>query len=66
MGFLGDFVKIIFYMMIASWILVLISFFMMGQTELAISLLIGFIIPLSMIIYAYLTNRKKHNLTESS
>ena len=66
MGFLGDFVKIIFYMMIASWILSIISFFMMGQTELAVLLLIGFIIPLSMIIYAYLTNRKKHNLTESS
>lgn len=65
MSLLGDFVKVVFYMIIASWILSIIFFFVMGQTKLAVLLLTGFIIPLFMIVYVYLKNRKRHSLSES-
>ncbi len=61
MGFLGDFAKIILYLTVASWILTIIMLFVTGQTGLATLLLVGFIIPLSMVAYEYIKNRKKAN-----
>ncbi len=52
MGFLGDLAKIILYLTVVSWILAIMMFFATGQTGLA-ALLVGFIIPLSMVAHEY-------------
>lgn len=67
MGLLGNFVQAILLITVACWILSILSLAITGQSFLAVLLLIGFIIPLSMIAYAYLKNRKRKNIvtTES-
>ncbi len=59
MGLLGDFSKGFVIMTVVFWIFLIIEFVYMKQIVLAILFLIGLIIPLSMIAFEYLKNRKK-------
>lgn len=59
MGLLGDFSKGFVIMMVVFWFFLIIEFVYMKQIVLAILFLIGLIIPLSMIAFEYLKNRKK-------
>jgi membrane protein implicated in regulation of membrane protease activity len=59
MGLLGDFAKGFVIMTVAFWVIAIIWQIAIGQIALAMLLLIGLIIPLSMITYEYLKNRKK-------
>ena len=59
MGLLGDFTQAILLTTAACWILGIIWLAVTGQTFLAVMLIIGLIIPLSMIAYTYLKNRKR-------
>jgi len=59
MGVLGDTVKGILILTAVIWVFAIFEFIKMNQIALAILFLIGFIIPLSMIAYAYLKNRRK-------
>jgi preprotein translocase subunit SecF len=59
MGLIGDFAKGILILTVACWILLIIEFTAMGQTILALLLLIGLTIPSSMIIYEYKKFKKK-------
>ena len=62
MGFLGDFAKGFVIMTSAFWILAIIECVCIKQIVLATLFLIGLIIPLSIIIYEYLKNRKKDKI----
>jgi hypothetical protein len=59
MGFLGDFVKGFVIMTAVFWIFAIIEFVYIKQVALAMLFLIGLIVPLSMISYEYMKNRKK-------
>ena len=59
MGLLGDFAKGFVIMTVVFWVFLIIEFVYIKQIALAILLLIGLIIPLSMIGFEYLKNRKK-------
>lgn len=59
MGLLGDFSKGFVIMTVVFWIFLIIEFVYMKQIVLAILFLICLIIPLSMIAFEYLKNRKK-------
>ena len=59
MGLLGDFAKGFVIMTVVFWIFAIIEFVYMKQFALATLFLIGLIIPLSMIAFKYLKNRKK-------
>ncbi len=59
MGLLGDFAKGFVIMTGALWIFLIIEFVFMKKIAFAILLFIGLMIPLSMIGYEYLKNRKK-------
>ncbi len=59
MGLLGDFSQAILLITVAFWMLSIISLAVTGQTFLAVMLIIGLIIPLSMIAYTYIKNRRK-------
>ena len=59
MGLLGDFAKGFVIMTVVFWIFAIIEFVYMKQFALATLFLIGLIIPLSMIAFEYLKNRKK-------
>lgn len=59
MGLLGDTAKGILILAVVIWVFAIFEFIKMNQIALAILFLIGFIIPLSIIAYAYLKNRKK-------
>ena len=59
MGLLGDFAKGFLIMTVVFWIFAIIEFIYIKQIALALLFLIGLIIPLSMIAYEYLKNRKK-------
>lgn len=58
MGLIGDFAKGFVIMTVVFWIFAIIEFIYMNQIVLAILLLIGLIISLSMIAFEYLKNRK--------
>ena len=62
MGLLGDFTKgfVIFTGML--WILAIIGSFSTGQTAIALLLLVVLIIPVSVIAWEYLKNRKRNNI----
>jgi|GEM_PF-1222383 len=51
MGLIGDFSKGILILTVACWIFLIIEFTAIGQTILALLLLIGLLITSSMIIY---------------
>jgi hypothetical protein len=59
MGLLGDFAEGFVIMTVAFWVIAIIEQIAIGQIALAMLLLIGLIIPLFMITYEYLKNRKK-------
>jgi hypothetical protein len=59
MGFLGDFAKGFVIMTAVFWIFAIIELVYIKQIALATLFLIGLIIPLSMISYEYMKNRKK-------
>ena len=59
MGLLGDFAKGFVIMTVVFWIFATIAFIYMKLIALALLLLVGLIIPLSMIAFEYLKNRKK-------
>ena len=59
MGLIGDFAKGFLIMTVIFWIFAIIEFIVMKQIALAVLFLIGLIIPLSMIGYEYVKNRKK-------
>ena len=59
MGLLGDFAKGFVIMTVVFWIFAIIEFVYIKQIALALLFLIGLMIPLSMIGYEYLKNRKK-------
>ena len=59
MGLIGDFAKGFVIMTVVFWVFLIIEFIFMGQIAFAMLFLIGLIIPLSMITYEYLKNRKK-------
>ena len=59
MGLLGDFAKGFVIMMVALWIFLIIEFIIMKQIVLALLFLFTLMIPLSMIAFEYLRNRKK-------
>jgi len=59
MGLIGDFAKGILILTVAYWIFLIIEFTAIGQTILALLLLIGLLIPSSMIIYEYKKFEKK-------
>lgn len=64
MGLLGDFNKGFIIMTVALWIFAIIEFIAMKQIGIALLLLLTLMIPLSMITFEYLENRKKK--TQSS
>ena len=59
MGLLGDFAKGFVIMAVVLWIFAIIEFICMKLIALALLLLVGLIIPLSMIAFEYLKNLKK-------
>jgi len=59
MGLLGDFAKGFLIMTVVFWIFAIIEFIYIKQIAFALLFLIGLMIPLSMIGYEYLKNRKK-------
>ena len=59
MGLLGDFAKSFVIMTVVFWIFAIIEFICMKLIALALLLLVGLIIPLSMVAFEYLKNRKK-------
>jgi len=59
MTLLGDFAKGFLIMTVVAWIFLIMNFLVMGQTALALLLIIGFIPPFSMVAYEYFQNRKK-------
>jgi hypothetical protein len=61
MGLIGDFAKGILILTVACWIFLIIEFTAIGQTILALLLLIGLLIPSSMIIYEYKKFKKSQN-----
>ena len=59
MGLLGDFAKGFVIMTVVFWIFAIIEFICIRQVVLALLFLVGLIIPLSLIAFEYLKNRKK-------
>ena len=59
MGLLGDFAKGFVIMAVVFWFFLIIEFVYMRQIAFAILLLVGLLIPLSMIGFEYLKDRKK-------
>jgi hypothetical protein len=59
MGLLGDFAKGFVIMTVVFWIFAIIELIYIKQIALGLLLLIGLIIPLSMIAFEYLRDRKK-------
>jgi len=59
MGLLGDFAKGFVIMAVVFWIFAIIEFICIKLIALALLLLIGLTIPLSLIAFEYLKNRKK-------
>jgi len=59
MGLLGDFAKGFVIMTVVFWIFAIIEFICIRQVVLALMFLVGLIIPLSMVAFEYLKNRKK-------
>ena len=59
MTLLGDFAKGFLMMTVVAWIFLIMNFLVMGQTALALLLIIGFIQPFSIVAYEYFQNRKK-------
>ena len=59
MGLLGDFVKGFVIMAVVLWIFAIIEFICIKLIVLALLLLIGLTIPLSLIAFEYSKNRKK-------
>lgn len=62
MGLSGDFAKGFVIMTVVFWIFAIIEFIYIKQIAFALLLLIGLIVPLSMITYEYLKNRKKERI----
>lgn len=61
MGLLGDFAKGFVIMTVVFWIFLIIESVYMKKIAFAVLLLVGLIIPLSMIGFEYLRNRKKRD-----
>lgn len=59
MGLLGDFAKGFVIMVGVLWVFIIIEFIIMKQIALALLFLLTLMIPLSMITFEYLKNRKK-------
>ncbi|MDH5389919.1 MAG: hypothetical protein OEX10_02040 [Candidatus Bathyarchaeota archaeon] len=59
MGLLGDFAKGFVIMTVVFWIFAIIELIYIKQIALGLLLLIGLIIPLSMIAFEYLRDRRK-------
>ena len=59
MGLLGDFAKGFVIITVVFWIFLIIESVYMKKIAFAVLLLVGLIIPLSMIGFEYLRNRKK-------
>jgi hypothetical protein len=51
MGLIGDIAKATLIITVVYWLYAIIEFAMMGQYVLALFLFLGFLIPLSMIVY---------------
>jgi len=64
MGLIGDFAKGFVIMTVVFWIFLIIEFIIMKQIAVALLFLITLIIPLSMIAYEYLKNRKSDRKTQ--
>jgi len=62
MGILGDFAKGFVIMTAALWVFLIIEFIIIKQIAIALLFLITLIIPLSMIAFEYLKNRKKERI----
>lgn len=61
MGLLGDFAKGFVIMVGVFWVFLIVEFIAMGHSGMALLLFITLLIPLSMIAYEYLRNRKKES-----
>lgn len=59
MGLIGDFAKGVLILTVVCWIFLIIEFTAIGQTILALLLLIGLLIASSMIVYEYKKFKKK-------
>ena len=59
LGLLGDFAKGFVIMTVVFWIFAIIAFIYMKLIALALLLLVGLIIPLFIMAFGYLRNRKK-------
>jgi len=64
MGLIGDFAKGFVIMTVVFWIFLIIEFIIIRQIAVALLFLITLIIPLSMIAYDYLKNRKSNRKTQ--
>lgn len=62
MGLMDDFAKGFLLFTILLWVLAIFGSLVSGQTTLALLLLIVLIVPVSMIAWEYLENRKKATL----
>ena len=62
MGLLGDFTKGFVIFTGVLWVLAIIGSFASGQAAIALLLFVVLIIPVSMIAWEYLKNRKKNNV----
>jgi hypothetical protein len=59
MGILGDFAIGFVMMTVVFWVFLIIEFIIIKQIAIALLFLITLIIPLSVIAFEYLKNRKK-------
>ncbi|MEM3673674.1 MAG: hypothetical protein QW468_05595 [Candidatus Bathyarchaeia archaeon] len=61
MGFIGRFAKAILLLTAACWIFLILEFVAMGQSAVALFLFLGFLIPLSVIVYERWKTRRNPN-----
>jgi hypothetical protein len=60
----GDFAKALLLSSVTIWVFALLGAFITGYIGLALLLSVGFILPLSMIAYEHLKNRKQKSSLE--
>jgi hypothetical protein len=54
----GDFAKVFVIVGCIAFLVLMIEFLIIGQTALAMLMLVGFMIPLSVFIYGYVKDRR--------
>jgi hypothetical protein len=66
MTIIGDFAKGFIIVWCVAFIFLIIEFMIMGQTALAGFMTLGFLVPLSIVMYGYINNRDKKTSSNDS